>query len=609
MNAIALILLLWRTSRWWFLVFGLIVAIHGLAPTALNIASGVLIRSIENSVKYGTLNERSEGTILAFAGFLIAAAASAIAGNLMQPLTHALSSRLWLDVQQSCAVVSLRANGQCGSEATRHVQDIHLVQEAEQSGIVRRAPMVLAAVVGFRMVGAGALVLLFGFRWWVPFLLLIPWHLSNKVFLKALRRGVDVDTSDDSHEQRRAEYLRSLVLGIPAAKEIKVFGLGAWLTAKYAEDWLRALGLMWRHRKSGWGAPIATSSIIISHAIVLGTLTSATLSGEIDPAKLIVFVQAVISSCALGLVGESQWWLTQANMFAERANRLNKTAKALEETLGRDGQQAGNSVSGALSIQFSDVDFSYFGQTSPVLKGLSLTVPPGQIIAIVGENGAGKSTLIKLLCGLCEPQSGSIFVGGRPPQEASGHIGMIFQDFVRYKLSLRDNVVLGCRGAGGDRIPLEEVAKDAGCEDLLRKLPKGWDTILSAEFRGGVDLSGGEWQKVALARAVASVRAGAGLLILDEPTANLDIRSETELFNRFLDFTAGVTTILVSHRLSSVRRAHRIIVLGNGCVLEDGTHDALLAMGGRYARMFRMQAARFTEAEGDTAEAEEAQAL
>jgi ATP-binding cassette subfamily B protein len=212
----------------------------------------------------------------------------------------------------------------------------------------------------------------------------------------------------------------------------------------------------------------------------------------------------------------------------------------------------------------------------------------------VGENGAGKSTLVKLLCGLYQPDAGTVALdGGLSPLQARGRIAAIFQDFVRYPLPLRDNVAFGHLALADDDEALGAALADAGGAGLLASLPHGWDTVLSREFEGGADLSGGQWQRVALARALAAVRGGAGLLVLDEPTAALDVRAETELFERFLELTKDVTTILVSHRLSSVRHADRIVVIDGGRIAEDGTHEGLMRAGGLYARMYSLQAERF----------------
>jgi ATP-binding cassette subfamily B protein len=256
-------------------------------------------------------------------------------------------------------------------------------------------------------------------------------------------------------------------------------------------------------------------------------------------------------------------------------------------------------------VRLEGVRFTYRGRERPTLDGVTLDVPPGQSLAIVGENGAGKSTLIKLLCGLYEPDAGSVTLDGVAPADAAGRVGVIFQDFVRYPLPLRENVGFGHLARMADTDAVERALADAGGAGILAKLPHGWDTVLSREFEGGADLSGGQWQRVALARALAAIRGGAGLLVLDEPTAALDVRAETELFERFLELTRGVTTILVSHRLSSVRRADRIVVIDGGVVAEDGTHDELMRARGRYAEMFTLQAERFTESSADSIGEEE----
>ena len=221
----------------------------------------------------------------------------------------------------------------------------------------------------------------------------------------------------------------------------------------------------------------------------------------------------------------------------------------------------------------------------------------------MGENGAGKTTLVKLLCRLYEPTAGRLTADGADlrgldPAAWRRRVAVIFQDFVHYELPARDNVGFGSLGALAGPVAaarLEAAAQRAGALDLIRGLPRGWDTVLSRRFTGGADLSGGEWQRIALARALFAVAGGAGVLILDEPTANLDVRAEAALYERFLDLTRGLTTILISHRFATVRRADRICVLAGGGIVEDGTHAALLARGGRYAELFRLQAARFAD--------------
>ena len=243
----------------------------------------------------------------------------------------------------------------------------------------------------------------------------------------------------------------------------------------------------------------------------------------------------------------------------------------------------------AREIRFRNVTFAYPGGAT-VLDGFDLTIPAGSSLAIVGQNGAGKTTLAKLLCRLYDPQAGAIEVDGIDLRDLDltawrSRLAAVFQDFVRLELPLRDNVA---PGGAPDDVVLQ--ALDAAGAGNLARL----DTILARGYDGGIDLSGGQWQRVALARALSAVRMGAGIVLLDEPTAQLDVRGEAEIFERILAATRHCTTILISHRFSTVRHADRICVLEKGKVVELGTHDELMALNGRYRTMFDLQAQRFS---------------
>jgi ABC-type multidrug transport system fused ATPase/permease subunit len=243
-------------------------------------------------------------------------------------------------------------------------------------------------------------------------------------------------------------------------------------------------------------------------------------------------------------------------------------------------------------IRFRGVGFAYPGGAE-VLQGFDLTIPAGSSLAIVGQNGAGKTTLAKLLCRLYDPQAGTIEIDGVDLRELEvrswrARLAAVFQDFIRFEMSLRDNVAPA--GAPDDEV--HDALRDAGAEGLARL-----DTVLARGYADSTDLSGGQWQRVALARALCAVRLGAGLVLLDEPTAQLDVRGEAEIFDRILAATRHCTTILISHRFSTVRHADRICVLEKGRVVELGTHDELMTLGGRYRTMFDLQAQRFSEEE------------
>ncbi|MEQ7010569.1 ATP-binding cassette domain-containing protein [Actinopolymorpha sp. B17G11] len=254
-------------------------------------------------------------------------------------------------------------------------------------------------------------------------------------------------------------------------------------------------------------------------------------------------------------------------------------------------------------IRVEGLRFTYPGGGSVVYDGLDLRIEAGQSLAIVGLNGAGKTTLAKLIAGLELPQAGRISVDGidladLDPTSWRRSVAAIFQEFVHYDLPAWDNIGFGAVEALHDADADQraaEAAERAGAGGILARLPDGLATPLSPGFAGGVDLSGGQWQRIALARAMAAVRAGARLLILDEPTAQLDVRAEADIYDRFLDLTRGLTTIVISHRFSTVRHADRIVVLDAGRISEDGRHDELIAAGGEYARLFDSQAMRYTD--------------
>jgi ABC-type multidrug transport system fused ATPase/permease subunit len=263
-------------------------------------------------------------------------------------------------------------------------------------------------------------------------------------------------------------------------------------------------------------------------------------------------------------------------------------------------------------VRFEGVCFGYPGTGRTVIDRLDLEIRPGELLAVVGLNGAGKSTLIKLLAALYRPTAGRITADGADvarlgPEAWRDRISVVFQDFVKYHLSAEENVALGRAGRSSrhrapDRAAIEAAAADAGLDEVLARLPIGWETPLARSRTGGVDLSGGQWQQVVLARALYALRTGARLLVLDEPTAHLDVRTEFDVFRRLAERRGESSVVFISHRLSTVRRADRIVLLDGGRITESGTHEDLLSLGGKYAEMFAIQAARFNSGYDDRIE-------
>ncbi len=587
--------LLWGAGRGRAVAFGVLLLLAGILPTGVLLATGALVDAVPGVVRHGLGTPGGAPAVAALAALVVGLAALAIGNNLVAQQGGVLDAAFALEVHHRVARVTLETPGVAPLEDPAFVDELETVQDAERRGVLLGPVSQVASVVAARLRGTCAFAVLLGFHWWAPLVLAAAWQLTNRVYHQASERGVSARSVAGAGPLRRSEYLRSLSVGAAAAKEVRIFGLAGWTVGQYADAWMDAFGVLWRNRKADRRLNAAAiGALAVAHAVVLGALGVAASRGEVSLAGLLVFAQAVLATSDLGLVGDPQWWTAQSLALSGRVAALGGRLPPRPLPPAPRGAPEARAV----AVRLDGVRFTHRGRAQPTLDGLTLEVPAGQSLAIVGENGAGKSTLIKLLCGLYEPGAGRITLdGGASPVQARGRIAVIFQDFVRYRLPLRENVGFGHLPLIGDAGTLEGALRDAGGGALLAGLPRGWDTVLSREFEGGVDLSGGQWQRVALARALAAVRGGAGLLILDEPTASLDVRAEAELFDRYLDLTRGVTTILVSHRLASVRRADRIVVLHGGRVVEDGPHDALMREGGRYAAMFSLQAERFAVAQ------------
>lgn len=334
--------------------------------------------------------------------------------------------------------------------------------------------------------------------------------------------------------------------------------------------------------------------VVTANVAVFWSLADDAASGQLSLGEVVVFAQTAVGTSLIAFGGLS-FALDGAAAPVAAVLRL-EPAMAETGALPAGARPAAGAPT--REIRFRDLTFAYPGG-SPVLEHLDLTVPAGSSLAIVGRNGTGKTTLAKLLCRHYDPQAGTIEVDGIDLRDFAidawrARVTAVFQDFIRFEQSLRDNVAPG--GAPDETVRAALEAAGAG---TLADL----DTVLARGYDGGTDLSGGQWQRIALARALCAVRLGAGLVLLDEPTAQLDVRGESEIFDRILTATRECTTILISHRFSTVRHADRICVLEGGRVVELGTHDELMALDGRYRTMYDLQAERFsaTEDEGGIA--------
>ena len=396
---------------------------------------------------------------------------------------------------------------------------------------------------------------------------------------------------------RRSHYLRRLAVEPFAAKELRVFSLAPWLRYRYRQTFLDVMEGVWERRRSGGGAVLAVNVIMFAgYGGSLYLIGRDAVAGAIGLGTALVYAQSVIASSSLG---RYDW----DHVAVNEGGAALRTLRQLEESV----PQATSALTGsapvpagapARAIRFEGVRFAYPGRDDFVYDGLDLEIEAGRSLAIVGENGAGKTTLVKLLARLYDPTSGRITVDGIPlteldPIEWQRRVAALFQDYLQFQLPARDNVGFGALHVAATDDALDHAARLAGADAVVAAMPHGWDTVLSRQYRNGTDLSGGEWQRIALARAMFAVGGGATVLVLDEPTAALDVRGEAAVYERFLEITRGLTTIVISHRFSTVRRADRIVVVEHGRVVEDGTHRSLMAARGRYAEMYELQAARF----------------
>ncbi len=435
--------------------------------------------------------------------------------------------------------------------------------------------------------GVASAVILARYAWWPPILLAGAW-LATHWLLRESGVWQDRNTLEVRAAQRDADYAYRLAVDPPASKELRLFGLAGWTIDRFIARRTRLHELQYaatrlRERPVIWSVLLVVSA----NLLVFWILAGAAASGRISLGELVVYVQSAIGVSMIAFGGFS-FALDGSAAPVAAVLRLEPAMSAA------GGLRSGNrsaDAKPAREIRLREVTFAYPASSgSPVLERFDLTIPAGSSLAIVGQNGAGKTTIAKLLCRLYDPQSGAIEVDGVDIREFDlaswrSRIAAVFQDFIRLELPLRDNVAPA--GAPDDVV---SAALDLAGATNLATL----ETVLARGYDGGTDLSGGQWQRIALARALAAVTLGAGVVLLDEPTAQLDVRGEAEIFDRLLAATRQCTTILISHRFSTVRHADRICVLEQGRVIELGAHDELMALAGRYRTMFDLQAQRFT---------------
>lgn len=587
------------SSRPLALVSLALIVIGSVLPVAFVAASASVVGAVPPAVRDGLSSPAGSSLVWRLALVAVLFVLSQALGGYRQAVFGAVGRRVDGRLRRRVMRATLGAAGVAHLEEPELRDKVALARgvgpDQVTPGLAATGLLIMLAT---RLGGVGFFVIVASFRWWLAIAIVVASAYHRRVLRRHLLRTIEVATGQ-SHALRRANYFSDLALTPLAAKETRIFGLGAWVNDRFRDSWMGAMEQVWRERGQDrlrvlW--PTAVTTVL--QAALVALAGRAFVRREVDLDGLMR-----ITGAATGLQG-SLLSISNEDIQLEYGSAALPAVNQLEATLATPRlRMAGSAPADGLprsAVRFEGVCFRYPQGDREVYRGLDLEIRAGESLAIVGANGAGKTTLIKLLARLYDPTDGRIVVDGTDLRELDPvawqrRVAAIFQDFTRYELTARDNVAFGALGLQHDDDALRRAAERAGALELVEGLPDGWDTVLSRQLAGGTDVSGGQWQRIALARALLAVEAGAGILVLDEPTANLDVRAEAEVYDRFLELTRGVTTVVISHRFSTVRRASRIVVLEGGRVVEDGDHESLVAGGGHYARMFDLQAARFAE--------------
>jgi ABC-type transport system involved in cytochrome bd biosynthesis fused ATPase/permease subunit len=565
-------------AAWWTALL-----LRGILPAAFAIAMGVLVGAVQRG--------HALAAPLALAGGIF------VLLQVLAPIHTAVNANLgdrtaaWLYDRLTEACVRPPGMGHLEDPALSGDLTVARDFDLGMTGPPLSISMDFIATGMAEMIGGIASALILArYAWWAPALLAGAW-LATHWILSDSAIWRDRNTGEVRGAQRDADYAYRLAVDPPASKELRLFGLAGWTIDRFRAKRTRLHQLQYaatrlRERPVVWSMLL----VVFANVAVFWLLASAAAHGRISLGEAVIYVQSAIGVSMIAFGGFS-WALDGASAPVAAVLRLERAMRPAGELIS-GGRLAG--AKPAREIRLREVSFGYPGG-APVLERFDLTVPAGSSLAIVGRNGAGKTTIAKLLCRLYDPQGGAIEIDGVDLREFDlaswrSRVTAVFQDFIRLDLPLRDNVA----PAGAPDEVVRAALESAGAANLA-----ALDTVLARGYTGGTDLSGGQWQRVALARALAAVQLGAGVVLLDEPTAQLDVRGEAEIFDRLLAATRHCTTILLSHRFSTVRHADRICVLEHGRVVELGTHEELMALAGRYRTMFDLQAQRFNVAEGE----------
>lgn len=570
---------------------------NALGPVLLLVSAGQLIDTVPDALRRGASAIEQHRLTVAVVVVGALYAITVVLGPIYDGLRTVSRTRLTFALQRRLISAVGGPIGISHLEDATTLNRIAGAQGALTNYFPADAPVVLAAVLSRRASGLIACVIVAWYWWWLGLLLAVLWVAIRRPLQRILLAYISAFGGEAS-VMRRADYLARIPTGAGAAKEVRIFGLAHWFIEQFRTNWHLGMQVSWhtlsRYRRTVSGLAAVT---IVTYALGTWVVADGARVGVIDLAAFATLLPILVLAANVGMMTmddvQLEWMLAALPNMGSLEKELAENQTRLTGT--RPASRPKHEV------RFDAVKFAYPKSERLVFSGLDLVLPAGRSTAIVGANGVGKTTLVKLLCRLYEPADGRIVVDGTPLTEFDAaswrrNISVVFQDFNRYPATLADNIAFGSPEHVGDLEVVYRVAERVGLAPLVDSLPHGWSTIVSSRYAGGVDLSRGQWQRVVLARALFAVEYGVRLLVLDEPTASLDVRGEAELYERFLDLSEGTTTLLISHRFASVRRADLIYVIEEGRVSEQGSHEQLIKRNGTYARLFFMQASRFDTA-------------
>ena len=567
----------------------------GAAPVGITIAIGELVDGLTSAIGHGPGTPAAREcyrwialiVVLFFLTHLAESARTALGRALGRRITGRLGERVMMAASAPATI--------------GHLEDpayLSRLGRARGDGTIDMPPG--EAVFGFSakasmwVTSIGSAALLTRVTWGLGLIVFAIFVVIHSRLVRNFRIAV-IETVNQTEKLRRTSYLRDVPTTPGAAREVRLFGLAAFFRDAYQSQWRPNMKEVWRRRREHrlfvvvvvvvTGVTVASVFWYVGYRAATGRTTVGDLAiGGLAIRALLQMLRADDDDLRMG--------------FGSKAAAEAFAFPVVASPAGPDKDPWPAPIA---TISCEDLHFRYGGAADEVLRGLSLAIPAGQSLAIVGLNGAGKTTLARLIAGLDAPSGGCVRVGGTPVEDANRRswqrqVAAVFQDFGRYELTVRDNIAFGCLAQADDEEGLRAVARQAGLLAFIEGLPNGWDTVMSSGFTGGVDASGGEWQRIAIARALFGLRHGARLLIMDEPAASLDARAEAQLYDTFHELTAGATTVAISHRFATVRKAERVVVLEHGQIIEDGAHEDLISADGRYAELFRLQAKRFEQA-------------